>query len=124
VTIHSRAIGMVRLKSKLWVQAHLRKCNDAGLPAMLVQRGNEDAGSIFIKLNYLNGTANVYGAAPGGAHDENGERRWSQPLGENPLPESEIDEYLQRQRKYDPDFWVIEIEDSMGRVFLDNVLSD
>ncbi len=89
---------------------------------MLLQRGNDDAGSIFIKSNLLDGTANVYGAAPGGAHDENGARRWSQPLGPKPLPETEIDAYLMRQGKYDPDFWVIEIEDSLGRVFLDNVL--
>lgn len=115
---------MLRLKTKLWVQAHLRRCNDAGLPAMLLQKGNEDAGSVFVKSNFLNGTATIYGAAPGGAHDENGERRWSQPLGTHPRPEAEIDAYLERQRGYDPDFWVIEIEDSQGRVFLDNVLSE
>jgi len=115
---------MLRLKSKLWVQAHVRRCNDAGLSAMLVQSGNEDAGDIFIKSNYLDGTATIYGAAPGGAHDENGERRWSQPLGQKPLPETEVDTYLERQRQYDPDFWIIEIEDRSGRVFLDNVLSD
>jgi len=113
---------MLRLKSKLWVQAHLRRCNDTGFPAMLLQKGNDDAGSIFVKINFLNDTANIYGAAPGGAHDENGERRWSQPLGVEPLPEAEVDAYLERQRGYDPDFWVIEIEDREGRVFLDNVL--
>jgi len=113
---------MLRLKSKLWVQAHLRRCNDAGVPAMLLEKGNEDAGSIFVKSNLLDGTASIYGAAPGGAHDENGERRWSQPLGANPRPEAEIDAYLERQRGYDPDFWVIEIEDSQGRVFLENIL--
>lgn len=113
---------MVRLKSKLWVQAHLRRCNDAGLSAMLLQRGNEDAGSVFVKISFLDGSANIYGAAPGGAHDDNGERRWSQPLGVNPLPETEVDAYLSRQRKYDPDFWIIEIEDRLGQVFLENVL--
>jgi len=115
---------MVRLKSKLWVQAHLRRCNGAGLPAMLLQRGNDDAGSIFIKSNLLDGTAIIYGAAPGGAHDENGARRWSRPLGLKPLSETEVDAYLMRQRTYDPDFWVIEIEDSQGRVLLDNVLKE
>ena len=115
---------MVRLKTKLWVQAHLRRCNDAGVPAMLLQKGNEDAGSVFVKSNFLNGTASIFAAAPGGAYDENGDRRWSQPLGALPRPEVEIDSYLERQRKYDPDFWVIEIEDSQGRVFLDNVLKE
>ena len=89
---------------------------------MLLQSGNNEAGAVFVKSNFLNGTATIYGAAPGGAHDENGERRWSQPLGTKPRREAEIDAYLERQRGYDPDFWVIEIEDSLGRVFLDNVL--
>ena len=115
---------MVRLKSKLWVQAHLRRCNAAGLSAMLVQKGNDEAGTVFIKANYLNGSATLYGPAPGGAHDENGERRWTQPLGITPLPEAEVDAYLLRQRGYDPDFWVMEIEDSKGRVFLNNVLNE
>jgi len=115
---------MVRLKSKLWVQAHLHRCNAAGVSAMLVQKGNDDAGSIFVKSNLLNGTAIIYGPAPGGAHNDSGERRWSQPLGKEPRPEPEVDAYLQRQRGYDPDFWVIEIEDRCGKVFLDNILSE
>jgi len=113
---------MLRLKTRLWVQAHLRRCNDAGLSAMLVQSGNEDAGAVFIKSNFLNGSAIIYGAAPGGAHDENGERRWSKLMGTKPLPEIEVDAYLSRQRNYDTDFWVIEIEDRLGRVLLNNVL--
>lgn len=115
---------MLRLKSKLWVQAHIRRCHVAGLSAMVLKSGHEDAGSVFIKLNFLDGTAGIYGAAPGGAHDENGERRWAQPLGTTPLPEIEVDAYLERQRGYDPDFWVIEIEDRHGQVLLDNVLSE
>lgn len=115
---------MLRLKSKFWVQAHLRRCNDAGLSAMLLQSGNEDAGAVFIKSNHLDGMANIYGAAPGGAHDENGERRWAQPLGAKPLPEKQVNAYLDRQRGYDPDCWVIGIEDRNGRVFLENIMSD
>lgn len=86
---------------------------------MLVYKGNDEAGTVLIKSNFLDGTALVYGPAPGGAFDEYGERRWSQPLGSEPLSETEVDEYITRQRGYDPDFWVIEIEDRAGEVFLD-----
>ena len=32
--------------------------------------------------------------------------------------EREIDELIQRRRSYDPDLWVVEIEDREGRHFL------
>ncbi|MGI9407650.1 MAG: DUF1491 family protein, partial [Hyphomicrobiaceae bacterium] len=34
----------MRLKSELWVQAYIRRCRSNDIPAMLVRRGQSDAG--------------------------------------------------------------------------------
>ena len=44
-----------------------------------------------------------------------GERVWW-PMG--PQSEAEIDAYIMRRIDYDPDLWVLEIEDRDGRHFL------
>ena len=45
-----------------------------------------------------------------------GARVWA-PLAEG--PEAEVDAALGRQRRFDPDLWVIEVEDRAGRHLLD-----
>jgi len=34
-------------------------------------------------------------------------------------PEREVDEVIARQRSFDPDLWIIEVEDPRGRHLLD-----
>jgi hypothetical protein len=38
----------MRLKSELWVKAYLRRCQHEGAFAVLVRRGDEDAGAIYV----------------------------------------------------------------------------
>jgi hypothetical protein len=45
-----------------------------------------------------------------------GERRWVE-LSSG--PEAEVDDAIARQRGFDPDIWVIEVEDRQGRHLLD-----
>jgi len=41
------------------------------------------------------------------------------------VTDAEADAYLVRQEKFDPDFWVVEVEDKEGRHFLtEPVMSD
>ena len=44
--------------------------------------------------------------------DEEGNINWQQPLGEDWLTEQKADQYISRQRSYDEDLWVIEVEDA------------
>ena len=112
----------MRLKSGIWVAAYLRRAQVEGLAAVLRRRGAEEAGAIFIKVSRLDGSADLYGPAPQSAFDEAhaGERMFDLALAER--PEADIEAYLTRQIRYDPDLWIVEVEDRAGRSFLDHIV--
>lgn len=95
-----------RLTSDLWIMAHVRRCNADGVPAMVVRRGDDRAGSLVLKLNRLNGNCRVLSQAT----DMNGKLGWIAAQGGADLPEAEADAYIDRAVKRDPDLWVVEIE--------------
>ena len=112
----------MRLKSGIWVAAYLRRCQVEGLVAVLRRRGSEEAGAIFIKVSRLEGNADLYGPAPQSAFDEArpSERMFNLAL--TVKPEPEIEAYLAKQLRFDPDIWIVEVEDRAGRHFLDHIV--
>ena len=84
-----------------------------GLYGAVLRKGAEEAGAIYVIVNHLDGTFHLFGPAPGPSHDEEGERRWSVELGP-PSSMEQIDALLERKRRFDPDIWVVEIEDRKG----------
>ena len=114
----------MRLKSGIWVAAYLRRCQIEGAMAVLRRRGAEEAGAIFIKVSRLDGTADLYGPAPQSAFDEArpSERAFNASLAVLPAPEADIEAYLARQLRFDPDLWIVEVEDRGGRHFLDHIV--
>jgi hypothetical protein len=104
---------MVRLKSAIYVQALIRRCEAAGAAAYLVRRGAEEAGAVFIKMNRLDGTCAVL--SPARRADE---LVWTRPLGPS-TDEARARDYFAKQIRIDPDIWIVEIEDKAGRTFVD-----
>jgi hypothetical protein len=115
----------MRLKSAIWVAAYIRRCHVEGAFAAVRRRGAEDAGAIFIKLNLLNGTGELFGPAPQAVFDETrpAGRAFMRSFGGQPVPEEKIEERLKREIRYDDDVWIVEIEDRAGRHFLDDVVT-
>lgn len=107
-----------RLKAEIWVKALIRRCEVAGAQAMVVRRGDAQAGVVLVKVNRLDRTASVYSPARAG----DGSLVWLPATGAEPIPEPDADAYIERQRKFDPDLWVVEIEDRDGRHFLQEPL--
>jgi hypothetical protein len=103
----------VRLKSQVWVQAFMRRCNVEGKYCTVAAKGAAEAGAVFIIVNRLDGRFQLFGPAPGPAFDEKGERRFVEEL---PFPASEADvtALLARRKKFDSDLWVVEVEDRDG----------
>jgi hypothetical protein len=116
----------MRLKSGIWVAAYLRRCQIEGAFAAVRRRGAEEAGAVFIIVNRLDGTATLYGPAPQSAFDDAqpAERIFTAVLGSAaPVPEADVEARLVREMRFDPDLWVLEIEDRDGRHFLEHVVS-
>jgi hypothetical protein len=114
----------MRLKSGFWVAAYIRRCNVEGLFAAVRRHGAEEAGAIFIKVNRLDGTADLYGPAPQSAFEEQSpsDRAFSAALKAMPAAEAQVESYLASQIRFDPDLWIIESEDRAGRHFLDQIV--
>jgi hypothetical protein len=115
----------MRLKSGIWISAYLRRVQVEGAFAVVRRRGAEEAGAVFIKVARLDGTAEVFGPAPQSAFDEArpSDRAFVRSLKAQPATEADAEAYLARQIKYDPDLWIVEVEDRAGRHFLDAVVS-
>jgi hypothetical protein len=113
----------MRLKSALWVAAYLRRCQVEGVSAVVRRRGAEEAGAIFVRVDRLNGTSDLFGPAPQSAFNAapGAERAFSASLDEQPAPDASIETYLAREIRFDPDIWIVEVEDRNGRNFLDVV---
>jgi hypothetical protein len=110
----------MRLKSSIWVAAYLRRCQTEGVFGAVRRRGAEEAGAVFVKLALLDGNAVLYAPAPQTAYDDSRpiERVFS-PSSQQPVAEAAVEERLAKEIRFDPDVWIVEIEDRAGRHFLD-----
>jgi hypothetical protein len=114
----------MRLKSALWVAAYLRRCQVEGAFAVVRRRGAEDAGAVFVRISRLDGTSDLFGPAPQSEFDSGGrgaDRTFTASLKERPAADAAVEVYLAREVKFDPDVWIVEVEDPGGRNFLDIV---
>jgi hypothetical protein len=108
----------MRLKSKIYVQALVRRAEIQGAAAFVVRSGAEEAGAVYIKINRLDGTCDVLSPSQRIGRDGDIERSWTRPMAEK-TSEEDAAEYFARQLKFDPDIWIVEIEDREGRAFVD-----
>ena len=51
------------------------------------------------------------------------DRAFIRALKNTPAPDADVEAYLLRQLKFDPDIWIVEVEDRAGRNFLDTVVA-
>ncbi|HWW50059.1 MAG TPA: DUF1491 family protein [Xanthobacteraceae bacterium] len=110
----------MRLKSSIWVAAYLRRCQSEGLFGAVRRRGAEEAGAVFVKVALLDGSAMLYSPAPQSVYEDSRPvDRIFAPFSREPVAEATIEEKLRKEIGYDPDIWIVEIEDRAGRHFLD-----
>ena len=103
-----------RLKAGIFVRAVIRRAEVAGAAAFVVRKGSEEAGAIILKIARLDGTSMVLSQARRGE----GELVWVKPIGDA-VDDEAASKYFEKQIRYDPDLWIVEIEDRAGRTFVD-----
>ncbi len=104
---------MARLTAQFWVHAYLARLRLQDIPAFVVAHGDDTSGSVLVKLNTLDGQAAAYTRV----FDLMADTRTWQVLAEG--AEADVDATVARQRSFDSDLWVIEVEDREGRHLLD-----
>jgi hypothetical protein len=100
-----------RLRTEIWVMAHIRRCSGDGIPATVVRRGDANGGTVVVKLNQLDQGCRVLSQS----RDIDGTMGWLGAFDGALVSEAEADAYIGRAVMRDPDIWVVEIEDRNGR---------
>lgn len=96
------------------MRALTRRAEVAGAAAFVVRMGSEEAGALVLRVNRLDGTCLVLNQA----RDGKGNLVWARPLGDW-SDEARATAWCDKQVKFDPDLWIVEIEDRQGRAFVD-----
>ena len=102
----------MRLTADFWVHAYLARLRLADIPAFVVAHGDDTGGAVLVKLNLLNGEAQCFQRV----NRADGARIWAELARGD---EAKVDAAIARQRSFDSDIWVIEVEDRAGRHLLD-----
>ncbi|WP_273689958.1 DUF1491 family protein [Ketogulonicigenium vulgare] len=102
-----------RLSTDFWVGAYLQRLRLADIPAFVVKKGDATAGAVLVKSSTLDGQARLFQRS----YDlMSGQRAWVV-LASG--AEADVDATIARQRSFDRDLWVIEVEDRAGRHLLE-----
>lgn len=85
---------------------------------VIVAHGDDDAGAIYIKVRRGDGLCALFGPAPAGLDGADFDRRWVPLMKGAFVIEDEAEAFMDKQRRFDSDLWLIEIEAKDGKHFL------
>lgn len=100
----------MRVTTDLFVSALVRRAFSAGAYAAIVRRGATEAGAVFVICRGRDGLSRLLGPAPQTDYDEArpSERSFAEIV--MGAEEQEIEARLEKERRFDPDLWIVELE--------------
>jgi hypothetical protein len=107
---------MSNLKSEFWIKAYLKRLSLEGVSGYVVHHGDDDAGDLLIKISTLDGVAKLFQREYA---FETGNRIWNCTFSGS---EEDADVLVKNKLGFDPDLWILEVEDVQGRNFLDSTV--
>ena len=114
-------MSAMRLRADFWVAAYLRRCEAEGASAYLRRRGAPEAGAVLVKLDRLDGRAAVFGMTSLQGRDAGVDRCFTRLHRDEWIDPVDAEARLKRESGFDPDLWIVEVEDRDGRAFLEIV---
>ncbi len=111
----------MRLTSEIFAAALVRRVFGDGGFAAIERRGAEAAGAVFVVARGRGGELALFGPAPQSLADDGGERLF---LREAAADEEALRRRFEREARFDPDFWVVEIETDRPEHYLKLVAED
>ncbi len=81
------------------------------MSAVVAHRGDDERGMVLIKQYVHTKGCRIYSQI----RDSDDKLMWHQPLGDCWLDEPKADQYIAKQRNFDEDLWVIEVDDNKGQ---------
>ncbi len=111
----------LRLRTDFWVAALRRRAEEAGAYVSIARHGADEAGTVFVILDRRDGSFDLYGPAPQSVFDEARPTDRLFSLIVRQASQESARSRLEQEVRFDPDLWVIDIEDRQGRAFIDLV---
>ena len=108
----------IRLNARLWVSSLLRRVDQAGDFATVVKKGDATAGQVILVARRRNGHTQVFTRTMNSV----GDYSWTIAMTKDQDELGKINEYLERQARYDPDLWIIELDTDNPERFVDDEL--
>ena len=99
------------LRPEIWIMATVRRLNGEGLFTTLRQKGDPDRGTCIVIVDTLGEGSRLFRQI----RTMEGHLDWISD-GEGTLYDPmEIMEKVEKATKYDPDLWIVEVEDKTGK---------
>jgi hypothetical protein len=95
-----------RLPAKLEAAAIMRRAESGGGFATIIRRGDPDRGAITLLVTQRGAIAGVLERQMASDYTY----RWANLSADRPFDEADWRDFLEKKRKFDPDFWAIELD--------------
>lgn len=108
-----------KLNAGIWVSALIRMAQAAGDFATIAKKGDETAGQVLLVARRRNGHVQVYSRTM----NSRGDYSWTVAVESDAEELGKVNDYLERQQRYDPDLWIVDLDtDNPERFVVDELI--
>lgn len=104
---------MSSIRAEIWCAAFVRRHNNLGNICVISRKGDPIAGQVWVETDHLDGTFSLFTPAPDLLKDQSDDE-WAFVCRFDHAPADEVQQRIELEAGYDPDFWLITLESPSG----------